>query len=199
MAARGDAAVAANVPAQGTKSLGVHMGVEGMTSDALVGAWDMAKGMKKATPLGKPQIDGTLDRKGSVDVYDLPVKPWNARGSGSMKSVVDIVTDADAAEMAATDWEKVKDLMAEGKYKELPPPLCFSDPEAEPPCTMNLAVTLRVADGLPIIVKWIQFIGGEKSHFVRDSIVRGNMHVLDWRKDTFNSARTMQILCQRLG
>ncbi|CAK0830442.1 unnamed protein product [Prorocentrum cordatum] len=199
MAARGVVAEAANVPAQGMKSLGVHMCVEGMTSDVLVAAWDRAKNLKKATPLGKPKIDGSLDRKGSVDVYDLPVKPWSARGNASIKSVVDIVTDVDAAEMAAVDWAKVKDIMAEGKYKELPPPFCFSDPEAEPPCTMNLAVTQRVADGLPIVVKWIQFIGGEKSPFVRDSIIRGNMHVLDWRKDVFNSARTMQILFERLG
>ena len=179
MAARGVVAEAANVPAQGMKSLGVHMCVEGMTSDVLVAAWDRAKGLKKATPLGKPKIDGSLDRKGSVDVYDLPVKPWSARGNASMKSVVDIVTDVDAAEMATVDWTKIKDIMAEGKYKELPPPFCFSDPEAEPPCTMNLAVTQRVADGLPIIVKWIQFIGGEKSQFVRDRIICGNMHVLD--------------------
>ncbi|CAK0859329.1 unnamed protein product, partial [Prorocentrum cordatum] len=174
MAARGVVAEAADVHAQGAKSLGVHECAEGMANDVFVAAWDNAKSMKKAPPLGKPKIDGGLDRGGSVDVCDLPVEPWNARGNGSMKSVVDVVINVAAAEMAAVGWTKIEDIMTEVRG-----PTCAINLAV----ALNLAVAQRVADGLPIIVKWIQFIGGEKSQFVRGSIICGNMRVLDWRKD----------------
>ena len=93
----------ANVEAQGTKCLGLHLGHAGQTNANLVGAWTKMKASKPATTCN-PRVSGHIDAPGVFCVFDLNVKPLE--GKRSANNCVDVIPDV-AGEY---DWAEVRDL-----------------------------------------------------------------------------------------
>ena len=137
---------APSVPAQGMKSLGIWLEHPNHTNDKLAEVWNYAKAKSNPVVLGKPDVDGVLGRDpvGSASLFDLPIKHWNYKPRQYIKSVVDVITDAPGMEAVA--WDEVKKIMAEGRYKDLPPPLGYNDTEDELPCTMDILICKNLAD-----------------------------------------------------
>ena len=65
---------------------------------------------------------------------------------------------------------------------------------------MNLRVSKSMPDGAFLVVKVFNFLGRvELMATVPEKLVEGDPCVLDYRPDTFNTVRTMQIIIEEMG
>ncbi|CAK0890447.1 unnamed protein product [Prorocentrum cordatum] len=190
---------AANLPACGMKSFGVSMGKEGHTNDVMVAAWDKAKTMPVLEVLAKPDVVGKVDKAGAAVVWDLPSKQWRYPARRPIKGFIDVI--ANCGDLSGVNWDVVKEAMAEGRYNALPPPLGISDAgQNEIPCVMSMHVSKSMPDDGYLVVKVFTFLGGgEPMAAILEKIVEGDPCVLDYRPDTFNTVRTMQVVLEAMG
>ncbi|CAK0821640.1 unnamed protein product [Prorocentrum cordatum] len=66
--------------------------------------------------------------------------------------------------------------------------------QSDVPCAMSMHVSKSLPDGHYLVVKVFTFLGGgEPMAAVRDKLVEGEPCVLDYRPDTFNTVRTLQV------
>ncbi|CAK0851918.1 unnamed protein product, partial [Prorocentrum cordatum] len=192
---------APNVPAQGMRCLGLWLEHPNHTNDKLVEAWDLAKEKANPVVLGKPDVDGAVGRDpvGSASFFDLPIKHWNYRPRAYIKTAADVITEAPGMEAMA--WDDVKQIMDEGRYKDLPPPLGYASTEDELPCTMNMLVCKNPSDPQShIILKHFTSLGnGHTMSEIQSKLIQGDACAIDFRPDRFNSMRTFQILLEWMG
>ncbi|CAK0834395.1 unnamed protein product, partial [Prorocentrum cordatum] len=192
---------AANVPAQGMKGLGIWLEHPNHTNDKLAEVWNHAKAKDNPVALGKPDVGGDLGRDpvGTASLFDLPIEHWNYRPRQHIKSVFEVITDAPGMEAAA--WDDAKKMVAEGRCKDLPPPLGHNDTEDELPCTMHVLICKNPADPEPhVILKHFTFLGnGRTMAEIKGELIIGDACAIDFRPDSFDRLRTFQIVLERMG
>eukprot|EP00959_Pyramimonas_sp_CCMP1952_P234885 4907642-Pyramimonas_sp.AAC.1 len=83
----------------------------------------------------------------------------------------------------------------------MPPPLGISGAgQSDAPCVMSMHVSKSLPDGDCTVVKVFAFLGGgEPMAAVLERIVVSDPCVLDYRPDTFNAVRTLQVLLEDMG
>ncbi|CAK0894550.1 unnamed protein product, partial [Prorocentrum cordatum] len=194
-------AEAPNVPAQGMKCLGLWLENADHTNDKLEEVWNPAKTKEKAVVPGKPDVQGDLSRDpvGPTSLFDLPIKQWIYKPRQYIRDAVDVITDT--AGLDAVAWDDVKKIMAEGRYKDLPPPLGYNDTEDALPCTLNIMICKHPSQpGSHVIAKHFSFLGnGHTMCTVKEKLIQGDPCTIDYKPDTFNSLRTFQLMVERLG
>ena len=176
------------------------MGKEGHTNDVMVAAWNKAKTMPVLEVLAKPDVVGFAEKAGAASVWDLPIKQWSFSARRPIKGFIDVIARSDV-DLSRVDWEAVREAMAEGRYSSLPPPLGISEAgQTDVPCVMSLHVSKSLPGGAYLVVKVFTFLGGgERMATVLEKIVEGDPCVLDYRPDTFNSVRTLQVILEEMG
>jgi hypothetical protein len=178
----------ASVPAPGMISLGVTMGVEGATNDAVVAVWNEMKTVKPF-PRSDKVISAGPDPLGTIRVTDLPLAPTLAQDR-MLKSAFDVILNYEGE----VDLEDIKDKMEKNDYKSLPAPFAPSPDVADGQLyTMSLHITPAPDDNGHNIIKAFTFEKQLSVASIEAGFVEGVLHQLSWGQDRPRGARFQKL------